>query len=389
MRTKQLFSLVFYITLIPLLLLGCNNGDVSKAPTSFPFPSEPPDITIPLKFELGAQLSTIYGQKINFNGSIENQRFHSCEVYIIGQGLMIRNCEFIDSTVYIIDSRDILFERVIFSDLNKYEQAALSINNSHNIVIRECQFAANYIGLGIHGSSVGVFGNRFEGNNGHNALVIGEGSSAEVSGNYFYGSFPHAILVLNREGTEQAAVDIHHNFINQTGEDAIDFEDYRGSGTSRISANIITNSGWSAIVVEYNSWEANITIQDNWIESTGILWELPVHSLQPDRFQPGWGHGILVEDSSQISILNNRIILAAENGIEITNGKDITVIGNGITCSQVGIGLHSFNESSLHRDFSPLKPENAGGSQAIVGNNTIFEAEKDCEVDEFSQLVTP
>jgi parallel beta-helix repeat protein len=388
MRTKETLSLALLIILISLSSPSCNDNDVSKSSASFPFPAKPPDVTIPIEFELDGRLATIQGQRVSFNSDIENQRFSNCEVSFTGQDIQIRNCEFIDSTVYINDSEDMLLERVVFRNLDKYEQAALSLNNSSNVTVSDCQFKANYVGLGIHGSSVIVSKNRFEHNNGHNALLIGEGPSAEVSGNYFYGSFPHAILILNRESSEQAAVDIHHNLIDQTGEDAIDFDDYRGAGPSRVFANIITNSGWSAIVVEYNSWEANITIQNNWIEGSGIPWGLSVHPLQQDRFQAGWGHGILVEDSSQVSIMSNRISLSGGNGIEITNGRNVTVSGNGIACSQVCIGLHSFHESSLHRDFSPLRQENAGGSQAIVYDNTIFESRKDYEVDEFSQLAT-
>jgi hypothetical protein len=384
MKTKQILSLALYIILVSMLSFGCKDSDASKS-LALPFPSEPPDITVPVKFELDSQLATVQGQKVDINSSIENQCFCDCEVSINGQDITIRNCEFINSTVYVNNSKNILLKTVVFRDLNKYEQATLSINNSDSISVSECRFEDNYIGLGIHSSNAIVSENRFENNNGHNALLIGEGSSAEVSGNYFYGSFPHAMLILNREGSEQAFVSIHHNIIDQTGEDAIDFEDYRGASPSQVSANIITNSGWSAIIVEYNSWEADITIQDNWIEGTGIPWELPIHPLQPDHFQPGWGHGILVEDSSQVYILNNRILLADGNGIEITNGRDITITGNGIACSQVGIGLHGFHESSLYRDFSPLQPEDAGGSQAMVSDNTILEAQKDYEVDEFSQ----
>ena len=387
MKTERILSLALYIILVSMLSLGCKDGDASESST-FPFPDEPPDITIPEKFELEGQLATIQGQRVDINSSTENQRYCDCEVSINGQDISVRNCEFINSPVYVNNSQNILMETVIFRDLNRYEQAALSINNSDSISVSECRFEDNYIGLGVHGSSVVVSENRFENNNGHNALLIGEGSSAEVSGNYFYGSYPHAMLILNREGNEQASVDIHHNTIDQTGEDAIDFEDYRGASPSRVFANIITNSGWSAIIVEYNSWEADITIQDNWIEGTGIPWDLPIHPLQPDQFQAGWGHGILVEDSGQVYILNNRILLADGNGIEVTNGRNITITGNGIACSQVGIGLYSFHESSLYRDFSPLQPESAGGSQAIVNDNTIFEAQQDYEVDEFSQSST-
>jgi len=48
---------------------------------------------------------------------------------------------------------------------------------------------------------------------------------------------------------------------------------------------------------------------------------LPVHPLQPYQFYPGWGHNILVEDSSKVQIINNRILAVAENGIEIKNSR--------------------------------------------------------------------
>jgi len=75
MQTKQILSLTLYIILISLLLFGCKDSDASKPSASFPFPSEPPDITIPVKFELDGQLATIQAQKISINSSIENQRF--------------------------------------------------------------------------------------------------------------------------------------------------------------------------------------------------------------------------------------------------------------------------------------------------------------------------
>ena len=262
----------------------------------------------------------------------------------------------------------------------------MNVNESVNISVIRCGFFNNYIGMGVHTGGAEVRESRFENNKGHNALVIGEGSAVMVEGNYFYGSFPHAILIMNREESPQAKVDIIGNIIEQTGEDAINFEDYRHASESLVVGNIIRNTGWSAVIVEYNSWDSNITISDNWIEGTGITWELPVHPLQPDEFQPGWGHGILVEDSSGVDIEDNRILAVGENGIEIRNGQDVLVKGNGINCILVGIGAYGYNSASLNREFSPLLPENAGGTRATATGNIIYEAETDYEIDERSEL---
>jgi len=137
---------------------------------------------------------------------------------------------------------------------------------------------------------------------------------------------------------------------------------------------------------EYNSWQSNITIEYNWIENTGIDWKLPTHYLQPEEFQRGWGHGILVEDSNQVRVMNNRILAAAENGLEIRNSRDVTVEGNGIDCNQVGIGVHRYHEASLYRSFSPLAQENADGSQVKANNNVIYSAQRDYDVDQWSHL---
>jgi len=385
MPRRPVFRQILVGALVLLLVAICISCETSAPPTSLPLPTERPKLTVPSEFELAGLLTALQDQKVAIDNNVENHLFRNCEVWIASDGIEVSSSKFENSMVFVDNSSSIVFNQVIFKDLNQYEKATLSINNSTDVVVENCQFVDNYIGLGIHSSSVEVVTNRFEGNNGHNALVIGEGSSVKVTGNYFYGSFPHAILVLNREGSAEARVDITDNLIDQTGEDAIDFEDYRNAAPSNLSNNVITNSGWSALVVEYNSWEANITMENNWIEGTGINWKLPVHPLQLDQFQLGWGHGILVEDSSKVWVMNNRILSAAENGIEIKNGRSVVVQGNGINCSQAGIGAHRYEDASLHRSFSPLAQENADGSQVIASSNIIYAAQKDYDVDEWSQ----
>ena len=85
-------------------------------------------------------------------------------------------------------------------------------------------------------------------------------------------------------------------------------------------------------------------------------------------------------------IRNNRIRLAAENGIEIRNSREVVLEGNGIDCNQAGIGVYRYNEYSLRRDFSPLSEENAGSSQVRADNNVIYSAQMDYGVDESCQF---
>jgi hypothetical protein len=373
------FALVFLV----LALLGCEGAEPLSSPT---FPVDKPALDVPAAFTLDSPDEVFRGEKVNIDGDVADARFEDCEVWVISDDITVVRTEFRNSQVFVAERSNVTFDRVIFRDLNQYEKAALNVSDSDGVSVRDCQFLNNYIGLGIHSSSAEVMRNRFEGNNGHNALVIGEGSSVQVKENYFYGSFPHAMLIMNRGSSPQARVEISRNVIDQTGEDAIDFEDYRSASPSIVSDNVVTNTGWSAIIVEYNSWQANVTIEGNWIEGTGIDWELSTHDLQPEPFQLGWGHGILIEDSSLVVVASNRIMSAAENGIEVRNGWDVTLQDNGIDCSGIGIGVYRYGDYALHREFSPVAEENAGGSQVLAIDNAIDNAADDYDVDQFSEL---
>ncbi len=375
------FPLVF----LTLALLSCESTASSVPPS---FPTDKPALNVPVAFTLDSPNEVFRGEKVNIDSDVADALFEDCEVWVTGDDITMVRTEFRNSQVFVEGKSDVTFDRVIFRDLNQYERAALNVSDSSNVSVRNCQFLNNYIGFGIHSSSAEVIQTRFEKNNGHNALVIGEGSSVQVRENYFYASFPHAMLIMNREDSPQAQVEISHNLIDQTGEDAIDFEDYRNASPSIVSDNVVTNTGWSAIIVEYNSWQANVTIERNWIEGTGIEWDLSTHDLQPEMFQLGWGHGILVEDSSVVVVASNRIISAAENGIEVRNGRDVTLQGNSIDCSGVGIGVYRYGDYALHRDFSPVTEENAGDSQVLAIDNVIDNASDDYDVDRLSELIT-
>lgn len=372
------------LSTLPIILSGCR---VASTTAPVFFPTALPEINVPARFELSGFETRIEDQKYRLESSIEGYLFENTEVLVDGDDIEIRDTMFVNSQVLVNNRSNVSFQKSVFSGLNAYEQTALMIYRSDNISVVNCQFTDNYIGLGLHESNGEVTGSRFENNNGHNALVIGEGSSVRVAGNYFYGSFPHAILIMNREASPGACVEITRNTIEHTGQDAIDFEDYRNASPSLVTHNVIRNTGWSAVIVEYNSWKANITISDNWIEGTGVEWALPVHALQPDEYQPGWGHGILIEDSSLVTVARNRVTLAGQNGMEIRNGREVRLQDNGIDCTQVAMAVYAYNAASLSRPFSPLLPANVGGSQVTALDNVVYQASQDYEVDEASNLV--
>lgn len=377
-----------YLVLAVLLAVPFACAVPDTASSEIPlFPAQCPDLVAPPDFDLSGFYRSLSDTVYNVTGDIDGWLFEDCDVHICGDGLSISGSRFVNTRVFVGESRDVTFEKSIFEGLARYEETALSINESDNISVTGCIFRHNYIGLGIHASNAAISMTRFEFNNGHNALVIGEGSSAVVSGCYFYGSFPHAVFVMNREGESSAQVDINNNIIMATGEDAIDFEDYRKASLSVVSRNVIVDTGWSAVIVEYNSWNSGIFITDNWIVNTGIDWSLPVHDLQPEPFQPGWGHGIFIEDSSGVVIERNRIVAAGENGIEVRNGRNVRVTGNGIDCAGVAVAAHDCHESSLSRSFSPLLPGEAGGSEVTAAGNVIYTASRHYEVDKSSALL--
>lgn len=368
-----------YLTLLIISLLtvfSACQATAEEEPVSL-FLSGPPEFTIPEECHITDFDKQFSGQTVDLSRDISRTFFKDCEVWIESRGLSIADTLFESCRVYVCNSADIAFDRVEFRYQDIYEQSALSINESENVTVGHCCFTDNYIGLGIHGSNVSVRSCRFVKNNGHNAVIIGEGSIAEVLDSYFFGSFPHAVLAMNRENSTQANVRIIGNLIEQTGEDAIDFEDYRNAAPGIVSRNTIKNTGCSAILVEYNSWDSNISIVDNWLEGTGIEWSEEIHPQQPDVYSPGSGHGIVIEDSTGVYIGGNRIHLARENGISIRNARDITVENNGIDCEGVAIAAYNYTPSSFDRPFSPLSPENAGESYVIAGDNVVFKAETD------------
>ena len=176
--------------LILFSVVGITSCKPPVQPVPPPFPAAQPEISVPAEFKLSGPFTTWQDQKVNIDSNISHRLFRNCEVQIVSDNVVISDSSFENSVVLIDVKSNVVFDRVIFRDLNQYEKTTLSVNNSRGIVVRDCRFVNNYIGLGVHGSSAEVLSNRFEGNNGHNALMIGEGSSVKVRGELLLRQFP-------------------------------------------------------------------------------------------------------------------------------------------------------------------------------------------------------
>jgi len=193
---------------------------------------------------------------------------------------------------------------------------------------------------------------------------------------------------------------VHDNLFDRNIEDAINFEDFGGSRlVTRVYGNRINGTGWAGITVEYDSWGANIVIEDNYIDDNGLLTEetldeegrperlFPAHGHQPEPYTPGWGHGIKLEDYSGVIFGGNAIISNAGSGVGIKNARNVTLEENTMALNRIGLSVMGYQESSLHREHSPISSEDAGVSIVTVGSKRIFDnAEGALYVEEGSQL---
>ena len=66
------------------------------------------------------------------------------------------------------------------------------------------------------------------------------------------------------------------------------------------------------------------------------------------------------------------IVNNSGNGVDIKNCRNITLEANLISKNAIGISLTKFQECSFNRDVSPLAPENAGYSEVIAIENSVF-----------------
>ena len=383
-----------------LLIGGCDSSTTATPKPEIPPPlrlSPPELVTLPVLDQ------TFSNQRIQVIKDIRGTLFQNCTLEVRGEnGITITDSMFINSRIYIEESQNIKFSNNIIRDFYVWEEPAINIHACKHILIDHNEIKNNSIGVTISESSdTEIRDNIFEANNQHNALVLG-GTSADVHGNVFLFNFPHAMLIMNRAADPSVQVNIYSNIFDRNIEDAINFEDFRGSNQiSRVYNNRVTATGWAGINVEYNSWNANLIIEDNYIDSNGLMTDeiideggqlisiYPPPGDQPDPYSPGWMHGIKIEDASGVIVRGNIIVNNRGSGIDIMNSRQITLAENFVTRNVFGVSVAKYLESSLTRGYSPIAEENAGYSFVTRIDNIVFDnIEEDWFVEEGSQLIS-
>lgn len=382
-----------------LLIGGCDSSTTATPKPEIPPPlrlSPPELVTLPVLDQ------TFSNQIIQVVEDVRGTLFQNCTLEVWGEnGITITDSMFINSRIYIGESQYFQFSNNVIRDFYVWEEPAINIHASKHILIDHNEIKNNSIGVAISESSdTEIRDNIFEANNQHNALVL-SGTSADVHGNVFLFNFPHAMLIMNQAADPSVQVNIYSNIFDRNIEDAINFEDFRGSNQiSRVYNNRVTGTGWAGINVEYNSWNANLIIEDNYIDSNGLMTDeimgeggqlisiYPPPGDQPDPYSPGWKHGIKIEDASGVIVRGNVIVDNQGNGIDIKNSREITLEGNFVTRNVCGVSVMKHLESSLTRGFSPIDEKNAGYSFVTRIDNIVFDnIEEDWFVEEGSHLI--
>ena len=314
-------------------------------------------------------------------------RVIGCDLLVRNTGIRVVGCEFVESRLRVEGAADLVSENCGFRDRYRHEEAAISLYRAIRPAVRDCLIENNYIGIGAHESvDVLIEGCTFRDNDGHNAITIDLGSTGEIRSCFFTNSFPHAILI--GTGKPQGSITIENNWIEYSVEDAINFENFSSFEPSLVRGNVILHTAWAGINVEYLSWDANVTIESNYIASSGTdLSAFPQHPHQPEPYSEGWKHGILLEDCSRVIVRGNTIVDCKETGIELVNARNIALKSNHVVGCDIGIALRTYNEGSLTRPIFPLSENKAGSSSASGQDNTFerntkadWQIEPGCEV---------
>lgn len=366
------------VGLILTAILISNCTQVSERPGTgeieCPIP-EPPGIQEPEPISLPSDLENrCSGGEVLISSDTDSARFEGCTVFVKESGISITRSEFVNSRIFFEFVSDVVFSDNIVRDYSVHEEAAITVGVSENIVLRHNHIKDNAVGVAVGESqNTRIEDNIFDSNYQHNAIAMYK-SSGEVSGNLFRYNFPHGILVHFVPEHGETAVYIHDNMFLMNVEDAINFEDWSDAkDESKIYNNIIARTAWAGINVEYNSWNANILIENNHISESGYPIEVfPKNPNAPEKWDNGWGHGIKIEDCSGITVKDNTILDNDENGIDIRNCRNVTLQGNTVAGNNIGIFIGGPDPGSFTRDVSPLSEENAGPSIVSYKDNHVF-----------------
>jgi len=361
----------------------------------------PPFIPTPKPLELWEPLETFVGESMDVTIGIVGKGCRDCLLTVKGRdGIVISSCTFVNSKIVVEDSSDFEFSLCRLDDYYVHEDAALQIHGSSGVLLDRCEVVNNSVGVAIGNcSDVEIMDCLFEGNDQHNAVTGLDCRGARIHGNLFRFNFPHALMITNWEGDPLDQLDIYGNVFDRNIEDAINFEEFRGQAEATlVRGNLFNGTSWAGVNVEYNSWNANIVIEGNYIDRNGLLVEdiledgrptsvYPAHSHQPEPYSAGWGHGIMLEDCCGVTVARNVIVSNVESGIDVKNARDIVVENNTIALNRVGVYVAGYQESSLIRDFSPLALVDSGFSEVTKARNSVFlNVEEDWLVEEGSTV---
>jgi parallel beta-helix repeat protein len=346
-----------------------DTGEIEYSIPQPPNAREPEPVSLPSNLQ-----NRCSGGEILISSDTDSARFEGCTVFVKGSGISITRSEFINSRIFLELVSDIVFSDNVVRDYPVCEEAAVVVGASRNIVLRHNHIRDNTVGMAIGESQdIKVEDNIFDDNYQHNAIAMYK-SSGEVSGNLFRYNFPHGILVHFVPEQGDTTVHIHDNIFFMNIEDAINFEDWSDAkDESRVYNNIITRTAWAGINIEYNSWDANILIQNNHVGESGYpIKAFPKNQNTSEEWSNGWEHGIKLEDCSGVTVRDNTILDNNGNGIDIRNCRDVTLQGNTVTGNDVGVFTGGPDPGSFTRDVSPLSEENAGPSIVSIVENYIF-----------------
>jgi parallel beta-helix repeat protein len=369
------------LLLTAILISGCTHISEPTVPDEMEYSiAEPPNVHKPEPVSLPSNLQNrCSGEEVLIRSDTDSARFEGCTVFVKASGISITRSEFINSRIFLESVSDVVFSDNVVRDYPVHEEAAIVVGISRDIVFRHNRIENNTVGIAVGESHhILIENNHFDSNYQHNAIAMYK-SSGEVSGNLFRYNFPHGILVHFIPEHGATTVYIHDNIFFMNIEDAIDFEDWANArDESSISNNVITQTAWAGINIEYNSWDANILIENNHIHESGYpIEEFPRNPNASEEWTNGWGHGIKLEDCSGITVEGNTILDNNENGIDIRNCRNVTLRGNTVTGNDIGVFIGGPVPGSFTRDVSPLSEEHAGPSVVSYDDNYVFKNNED------------
>lgn len=352
---------------------------------ALPIPTPPP-LATPEPVPLPQPTAEYKDQTLQITEDVRGARFENCTLEVQdARGLVISGNLLVNSRIVVKNSADVTIADNVIRDYYNTPDAVIRAYDSPRFLVQHNFIADNTGGIYMVGCPGAVIRqNIFEGNDQKSGVILYAPDGAKVQGNLFRYNYPNAVYILNPDGAAHAQFDILDNTMTANVGDAIKIQTYSSSRTSRIQGNRITLSGWAGINIEWNSWDANIVIEGNYIDHSGMLTVdildeegrptsiYPAHEHQTAPYGPaGWREGVRLEDCSGIVLRDNVIVNNGGNGVDIRNGRGIVIDGGLISRNAIGLRLGRFRESSLTRPMSPLAPEDAGDSRVSLTDPTI------------------